>query len=141
MGTRRGELILTILRFLKEVLPDLGCYCKALLATPGSLAAEIEGNISVAMLFIPDSPLMNVVRFLPTSASLLATLVESFTSLATMGTSPFSIGFVITIIIVRSVRIVITIRRGWAIIHPGSALHGALPIASGARTNLLLFLR
>jgi len=32
-------------------------------------------------------------------------------------------------------------RRGWAIIHPGSALHGALPIASGARTNLLLFLR
>jgi len=32
-------------------------------------------------------------------------------------------------------------RRGWAIIHPGSALHGALPIASGTRTNLLLFLR
>ena len=37
--------------------------------------------------------------------------------------------------------IVTVIRRGVAIIHPGSALHGALPIASGARTNLLLFLR
>ena len=93
MGTRRGELILTILRFLYEALPDLWCYCKALLATPGSLAAEVEGKISFAMLFIPDTLLMNVGRFLPTSASLLATLVESFTSLARMETPPFSIGF------------------------------------------------
>jgi len=32
-------------------------------------------------------------------------------------------------------------RQGWAIIHPGRTLHGALPITSGSRTNLLLFLR
>ena len=32
-------------------------------------------------------------------------------------------------------------RRGWAVLHPGSSLHGALPITGGSRTNLLLFLR
>jgi hypothetical protein len=32
-------------------------------------------------------------------------------------------------------------RQGWAVLHPGSALHGALALTGGARTNLLLFMR
>jgi len=32
-------------------------------------------------------------------------------------------------------------RRGWAVLHRGSALHGAMPVSDGSRTNLILWFR
>jgi len=32
-------------------------------------------------------------------------------------------------------------RRGWAILHRGSALHGAMPVTEGCRTNLIIWFR
>ena len=32
-------------------------------------------------------------------------------------------------------------RQGWGLLHRGAALHGALPILEGERTNLIIWLR
>ena len=37
--------------------------------------------------------------------------------------------------------LILTVRQGFGLLHLGSALHGALPLQSGTRTNLILWLR
>ena len=37
--------------------------------------------------------------------------------------------------------LILTVRQGFGLLHLGSALHGALPLQSGTRTNLIMWLR